>query len=620
MTQRFFDRAGVEVELGTELARGGEGTVYALARYPGFVAKLYHEAPEPDKAAKLAAMVAGRTPRLDAHAAWPVELLARARGAAPNGIVLPRVSGFHDLHLLYGPRSRLRTFPLAGWAHLVRAATNLARAFAVVHEHGHVLGDVNDRVALVSDQALIKLIDCDGFQIRHGQGVFTCDVGVPSYQPPELQSVTAFRGLKRSENHDAFGLAVLVFQLLFLARHPFSGTWSGGDLPLERAIREHRFVYGARAAELGLSPPPAALELSSVTPEVARLFERAFGVEGARGTRPRAREWATALEQLARTLRTCRKNPLHAYREGTRCPFCALERKSDAALFHLPIPATNAAGKRGAFMVHVPALWKEILAVPAPEPAPALPARVTALEACVEDEALRRRRRLRAALGLASAALLAAPFTQGFSLAGCLALPALLPSRRRAASTRRQATLVERWRAETRQDGFEETRRALVAARAELEDLDRLHARRLAELESRRRELQLEAWLDSRPIAGAALAGVSRSAVIVLASNGIETALHLRPRALRNVPSLGRSILRRLIAWRRAEERVFRFDPTRALEPDALARLERELQRRRAELVQELADGPARLRNSARQIEMRRHALQAETEALLGPH
>lgn len=618
MTRRLFDRAGVEVELGPELARGGEGAVFALARYPGFVAKLYHEAPEPDKAAKLAAMVAGRTKRLDAHAAWPVELLARTRGAAPSGIVLPRVSGYHDLHLLYGPRSRLRTFPLAGWAHLVRAATNLARSFAVVHEHGHVLGDVNDRVALVSDQALVKLIDCDGFQVRHGQGVFTCDVGVPSYQPPELQGVASFRGLVRTENHDAFGLAVLVFQLLFLARHPFSGTWSGGDLPLERAIQEHRFVYGARAAELGLSPPPAALELAIVTPELARLFERAFGQDGARGTRPRAREWATALDGLARILRTCRKNPLHAYREGTRCPFCALERRSDAALFHLPIPATNSAGKRGAFMVHVPALWKEIVAVPAPAPAPALPARVAELGPGLEAEAARRRRRLHAALGLAAGALVAAPFTQGLSLAGMLALPALLPSRARAAASRRTRALLERWQAEARPDAFEEARRALVAARSELENLDRIHAERLAELESRRRELQLEAWLDSLPLAGAALEGLSRSAVIVLASNGIETALHLRPHALRHVPSLGRSVLRRLIAWRRAQERAFRYDPTRALEPDALERLERELQRRRAELVQALADGPARLRNAARQIEMRRRALQAETDAWLG--
>ncbi|MEQ1895710.1 MAG: hypothetical protein ABL998_24485, partial [Planctomycetota bacterium] len=223
MTRRLYDRAGVEVRLGPELAQGGEGVVHELAAYPGFVAKLYHQPPDADKAQKLAVMVAGKTKGLCAHAAWPVELLSAERGGPVLGLVLPRISGYHDLHLLYGPRSRLANFPLAGWAHLVRAAANLARAFAVVHEHGHVLGDVNDKVALVNAQALVKLIDCDGFQIRHGQGVFTCDVGVLSHQPPELQGVASFRGLKRSENHDAFGLAVLVFQLLFLARHPFSG-------------------------------------------------------------------------------------------------------------------------------------------------------------------------------------------------------------------------------------------------------------------------------------------------------------------------------------------------------------------------------------------------------------
>src|SRR6185436_5915052 len=115
------------------------------------------------------------------------------------------------------------------------------------------LGDVNDRVALVTDNALVRLIDCDGFQITHKGRTHTCDVGVPTHQPPELQGVKSFRGLARSANHDAFGLAVLIFQLLFLARHPFSGSYGdAGDMPLERAIREFRFVYGAKAAERGL--------------------------------------------------------------------------------------------------------------------------------------------------------------------------------------------------------------------------------------------------------------------------------------------------------------------------------------------------------------------------------
>lgn len=60
-------------------------------------------------------------------------------------------------------------------------------------------------------------------EFSHASGVFHCDVGVPLWTPPELQG-RDFRGLTRTKNHDRFGLAVLMFQLLFMGRHPFAGV------------------------------------------------------------------------------------------------------------------------------------------------------------------------------------------------------------------------------------------------------------------------------------------------------------------------------------------------------------------------------------------------------------
>ena len=274
LKKRSKGRKASHVELGPVLAEGGEGRIHEIVGRPAFVAKVYHAAPDREKSAKLAALVEVSSKKLLAVAAWPVELLREHPGSPPMGVVMPRIDDHKDIHLLYGPRSRLAEFPLAGWPFLIRTAANLARTFAVVHAHGHVIGDVNDRVALVSDRAVVRLIDCDGFQIQHGGRCYHCDVGVLTHQPPEFQGVANFRGLKRTVNHDGFGLAVLIFQLLFMARHPFSGSYGkAGDMPLERAIREFRFVYGAKAEERGMCPPPAALDLAAVTRDVARLFE-----------------------------------------------------------------------------------------------------------------------------------------------------------------------------------------------------------------------------------------------------------------------------------------------------------------------------------------------------------
>lgn len=610
-----------EVSLGRELAKGGEGKIHEIAGRPGFVAKVYHQAPSPEKVAKLTAMVEARSDELLAIAAWPVELLRGSPGGAPIGVVMPRVDDHEDIHLLYGPRSRQAAFPLAGWPFLIRAAANLARAFAVVHAHGHVVGDVNDRVALVSKRALVRLIDCDGFQIQRGVKSFACDVGVLTHQPPELQGVTSFRGLARTQAHDGFGLAVLIFQLLFMARHPFSGSYGkAGDMPLERAIRECRFVYGAEAEARGMRPPPASLDLSAVTRDVARLFEQAFAVGAMKAGRPSAARWVAALDELGRLVQRCRTNPSHAYLKGRACPFCAIERQTELALFHQPVARANASGKLPA-SVHLPTLWKEIGAVAAPGAAAALPAALLAFER--ECGAAARNKAVRWTSSALAALLAVALFTplHGFSLAFLFLVPAFWARRRKtpggAALARRARDLVRRWNDKTSARAFEERLAELKRARTELDGLDEAHARGLSELDVRRRQHQLDASLRKQRIAAANLPALDRGTKAVLESYGIETADQVSLPSLSNVRSLSEPAQKALLAWRAHQESRFVFDPSKGVDPSARAALERAIQKRRADLVQKLLDGPALLGSATQQITVARQTLGAEIEPLV---
>ena len=92
---------------------------------------------------------------------------------------------------------------------------NVARSIASVHATGCVIGDINSQGVLVSDAATVSLIDSDSFQVAEALRTFLCEVGVPEFTPPELQGKN-FDHVKRTSNHDAFGLAVLIFQLLFM--------------------------------------------------------------------------------------------------------------------------------------------------------------------------------------------------------------------------------------------------------------------------------------------------------------------------------------------------------------------------------------------------------------------
>src|SRR5262249_14459676 len=155
---------------------------------------------------------------------------------------------------------------------------------------------VNERNELVSDTAEVRLIDCDSFQVCANGKALPCEGGVVFYTPPELQG-QSFRSLVRTENHDRFGLAVLVYQLLFVGRHPYMGLHAD-DASSDQLIAGYRFAQGPDAHKWGMQPPPATPTFDDIPSFVGAHFRRAFERGSQNGTRPRAAEWRTALTQL----------------------------------------------------------------------------------------------------------------------------------------------------------------------------------------------------------------------------------------------------------------------------------------------------------------------------------
>src|SRR4051812_22431091 len=113
------DSRGRVVPLGAPLGQGGEGRVYEVPGHRDLVAKLYHQAVDAEKAAKLETMVRLRTERLLRLSAWPVETLHERQRGTVAGLLMPRVRGFREIHTLYSPKSRLTAFSHAGWPFLI---------------------------------------------------------------------------------------------------------------------------------------------------------------------------------------------------------------------------------------------------------------------------------------------------------------------------------------------------------------------------------------------------------------------------------------------------------------------------------------------------------------------
>lgn len=338
-----FGEAGRPLPLGEALGRGGEAAVYRHAARPDKAVKLYHR-PDAARAEKLRQMIANapRDPtRAHGHVslAWPEALVWDARGEV-CGFVMPAADlrRAWPLHQLANPKTRRARAPGISYRYLLRAARNLAAVVAALHEKGYVVGDLNESNVLISERALVTLVDCDSVQVRQGRRVFPCPVAKPEYTAPELQGA-ALAGRRRGPRHDAFALAVLVFALTMEGAHPFAGVAHGGEpLALPEAIRLGRSPYLPRGRA---GPAPTAPPVALLSPALRRLLRRSLS----RGPRPGARAWQRALGQLERSLIPCPANANHLHGAHLRrCPWC--ERLERLGVEAFPGPPGSAQAAR----------------------------------------------------------------------------------------------------------------------------------------------------------------------------------------------------------------------------------------------------------------------------------
>ncbi|SDB22016.1 SH3 domain-containing protein [Belnapia rosea] len=619
--------------LGNELGRGGEGAVFDVVGQPDAVAKIYLKPPSAQHAAKLSAMAGMATPPLLKIAAWPTGTLRDPSGTVV-GFTMPKVGGHEPVFKLYGPKLRMQQFPTADWRFLIHAAANAARSFSTVHAAGLVIGDVNHGNLVVGQDATVRMIDCDSFQVTRGGKTWFCEVGVGTHQPPEMQGRSSFAGVVRTPNQDSFGLAVIIFQLLCIARHPFAGRYKGAGEPpsIEDAIQASRYAYSRNRSRTAMEPPPGSLPIDALTPTIQDLFEKAFDPGSVRGGRPDANRWVTALGELASDLRVCGANGGHYYRKGlSACPWCAIENASGITLFPVVFRPGASVGATG-----MAALWQEVSKVPDPPPVGQCPPPPgAALTPSPPAQAL---------AGVGGSLKTAAWASVGASVLATLIiappdLRALMvpaigvivfvihrnggaalqnPFRQRLVEVKRDwETLQRAWSAPVPGPTVAEIRAGLQRIKAQHDVLPDERARRLQKLNEQRRQKQLEDHLDRFSLANAKIPGIGPTRVATLASHGIDTASDIIRHRLLAVPGFGPATVSKLLAWRQSHEMTFRFDPNRGVSPSEIAVVERDIATQRTKLEREVAAGLTRLRAAVAAHTARRQALEGRAAELL---
>lgn len=531
MTDPSLLCAGVPLVTGERIGRGSEGEVLAIADDPCRAIKLYLE-PDARHEAKVRAMIAARLAERCASVAFPLQLVQHSDGRFA-GFTMRRVSDSQPIFELFASGSRRERFPLADWAFLVRTAANIARVVAQVHAGGAVIGDINSSGFLVSQQAMVTLIDADSFQVAGHR----CRVGMPEYTPPELQGIR-FGEVDRTTDHDAFGLAVMIFQLLALGRHPHTGVRSGRAIPIETAIAQGRFAYSL-IREVGSSPPPGALTLGDLPLSVRTLFERAFAFR--LGPRPTAAEWVRELALLEAELVRCVRKPHHVIPTlAATCPWCRVERELGQPIFPGP-PSSGPPPLTPRTDLH-----HEVSRV----------VRYAREHAGEEIQPMWRRSDVspsKAALSLLEPDG-QPPVWAHVGLAARLGLalghPALAFLERHAIAQSAATIALERWRTEL--NVWEIHKRAEILQQ-NLSDLDRLQANRPALLaQVTAQVIASEAALEMRnmSLGAASVPGIGASLRAHLVKHDLMTAADVTAAALRTIPQLGGARVAALLLWR----------------------------------------------------------------------
>lgn len=595
------------------IGKGGEGKVYAIKGRSGQAVKIYNAGLRTKREDKVRAMVGEGLAVRTNLVAYPSEVVTDCRGNF-LGFVMRLVSGYRPLHELYSPKSRQLHFQRADYRFIVHAALNVARAVGKVHQTGCVIGDLNHSGVLVAQDATVALIDADSFQFSLNGKSYPCVVGVPDFTPPELHGKN-LASVQRTIEHDNFGLAVAIFHLLFMGRHPYAGRYNGPDIPMGDAIAQNRFAFSlTRQAATQTTPPPGAPTLDMFPDAIARAFENAFGLTP--GARPSALNWIHVLNTLEGSLNHCNKVKTHYYPGNSGgCVWCKLTGNSgfdmfpDLSAVELNIP-TDARGTEQAI--------REILAFRFPTVADLLPAAATPRGASSALREVRSGKRGRAFIGL----LMMGGAVAGFIYAAPVWLVWIglavwgwvtFSGREFESGPFQQAYKdADEWvqrelNAFVQRNGMTEVMKVrgdLDAAIEAYNGHDDALARELMVMKSNRESRQRQAYLDSFSIRRANISGIGPAKTATLISFGIETAADVNRSAVLRVPGFGDVMTGKLVAWRQGHESRFKYDRTPNTQDVADERaLRGRFAAERAKLESTIRNGLGTLRNAKARLD-----------------
>lgn len=223
------------INLKEEINKGGEGTVYLVDERT--VAKIYHpKSLTVEKEAKIKALLSKKI-RFEGICA-PMESLYDNKDKF-IGYLMQKADaekGFELQTCIFNPALLKNKLPNWTRLNLVNLSITILEKIKYLHQNGIIIGDINPFNILIKDDKTVFFVDVDSYQVDN----FPCPVGTVHFTAPEIQNVESFNKLIRTEEHEYFAVATLLFMIFLSGKTPYSFQGGGN---MKENITSMNFSY-----------------------------------------------------------------------------------------------------------------------------------------------------------------------------------------------------------------------------------------------------------------------------------------------------------------------------------------------------------------------------------------
>lgn len=233
------------------------------------------------------------------NCAFPEQLYYDENGKLV-GYIMKYLPNTKNLIEIYTPILRKKYNLNIDYRFLCLVAINLCKVIKSIHDKNYVICDLKPQNILVDNRANVYIIDADSFQF----GDYDCNTFTPSYDPPEILESNIRKN--QSTGHDIFRLSILLYQIFYDGKHPFSV----GNNNIIDNIKNNINIFDYNNIEI-------------LNSEILNLIK--LGLDRNIKFRPKIETFISELTNNYKNIKNCSTNNLHYYSLLEKCPYCDLE-------------------------------------------------------------------------------------------------------------------------------------------------------------------------------------------------------------------------------------------------------------------------------------------------------